>query len=253
VLVPADGQAQRITARAYAPTSGQELEVWFNGHLIASEHMLSGWADYSYQLPADVVKSGLNDVHLWFTRQFPSSGAKLATRTIGETGVDSPANLTVESAGMEVGNLARIFVDGVDRSPHGRGYNLVAIDPASGEVLRAESFDTHLDENASQQLAVFLEALPRGSIVASAIADEASRLLGQDAVDALQGIGAEVDLRDRFRWGHAIIGVKGAPPGSAIEAAGWMRPQVLVVGDGLTEPEVAVGFGTITLTAVGAE
>ena len=78
--------------------------------------------------------------------------------------------------------------------------------------------------------------VPAGRIVAVAAADEASRLLGQEAVEALRGIGAEGDLREKFRWGHAIIGVQGAAPGTALEAMDWMRPVSVVVGEGATEP-----------------
>ena len=91
--------------------------------------------------------------------------------------------------------------------------------------------------------------MPAGYLVAVAAADEASRLLGPEAVAALQGIGATGDLREKFRWGHAIVGVRGAPPGTALELMDWMRPVTLVVGDGATEPDLAAAFATITFAA----
>jgi hypothetical protein len=104
------------------------------------------------------------------------------------------------------------------------------------------AFDTHSDENASGALAHFLSSVPTGHIVAIAAADEASRYLGEDAVESLRGIGAMGDLRGRIRWGHAIIGVKGAPSGTAMEALGWMRPVTVVAGEGATEPSLAAAF-----------
>jgi hypothetical protein len=42
-------------------------------------------------------------------------------------------------------------------------------------------------------------------------------------------LGAKDDLRGRFRVSHAFVGVKGAPPGSAIEAIG-PKPVEISVG-----------------------
>jgi len=78
-----------------------------------------------------------------------------------------------------------------------------------------------------------------------AAADEASRLLSPQAVEALRTIGASGDLRDHFRWGHAIVGVKGGLPGTALEALDWMRPVTLVVGEAATEPHLAAAFSSI--------
>jgi len=155
----------------------------------------------------------------------------------------------VQSAGLEVGSLAHIYVDGRDVAPGGRGYNVAIIDPDTGQVLETAAFDTHLDEAASGALAEFLSAVPRGRIVAVAAADEASRLLGEDAAQALRGIGAAGDLREKFRWGHAIVGVQGAPSGSALEALDWMQPVTVVAGEGATEPELAAAFADIVFTS----
>jgi hypothetical protein len=68
-------------------------------------------------------------------------------------------------------------------------------------------------------------------------------------VAALRGIGAQGDLRDKFRWGHAIIGVQGAGSGTALEAVDWMRPVAVVVGEGATEPHLAAAFSEINFSA----
>ena len=64
-------------------------------------------------------------------------------RQIGSTGVASPVHITVRSAGKNTGDFGHIYVDGVDVSPNQRGYNLAAIDPATGALLAAAAFDTH--------------------------------------------------------------------------------------------------------------
>ncbi len=258
LLLPANGQAQRLSFRAYAPADGQQLRIEANGRNVARLDLAAGWLDYEVALAAEMVREGLNEVWLHFETLVPAEEVQLSSWAIADTGssgelsrtVESPVNLVVQSAGQEVGNFGHIFVDGVDVSPGERGYNLAVIHPVSGEVVAAAAFDTHLDPGASRALAAFLGDVPPGHIVAVAAADEASRLLGEEAVAALRTLGARGDLRERFRWGHAIVGVKGAAPGAALEALDWMRPVTLVVGEGATEPGLAAALATIRLTAI---
>jgi len=67
---------------------------------------------------------------------------------------------------------------------------------------------------------------------------------------ALRTIGAQEDLRGMFRWGHAVIGIKGAQPGQALEATGLLRPVSVRVGQGLTEPAVAAAFDWVRFERV---
>ena len=97
-------------------------------------------------------------------------------------------------------------------------------------------FDTLGDPAASRQLATWVQSLPDGTIVAGAVKDEASGQLGAEAVQALATLGVGGDLRGHYRESHAFVGVKGALPGSAIEALG---PRLLELRVG--EPDA--GFG----------
>jgi hypothetical protein len=132
---------------------------------------------------------------------------------IGATGAVSPGELRVE------GGEGSIRLDGREVSPSRRGYNLVALSP-DGEVTRAANFDTFIDYRASRRLAAWVRALPAGTVVAGAVRYDASGQLTQRAVDALRQLGVTADLRNRFAAGHAFVGVKGAPPGTALEQAG---------------------------------
>jgi len=62
--------------------------------------------------------------------------------------------------------------------------------------------------------------IPDGYIVAVAVKDDGAPHLTESAVQALQSLGAQTDLRGTQHLSHAIIGVKGAPPGTALEASG---------------------------------
>lgn len=250
LLVPLNGKRQEMRFRAFAPGAGQGLRVEVNGNPVARIDMAAGWMEYRLALPQEAVIQGLNDIWFRFDRLFPASQVRLSPRSIGQTGLDAPANLVVQSAGQEVGDFGHIYIDGRDLSLNGRGYNIVVLDPGSGEVVSRVTFDTHLDAEASRAMAAFLAEVPLGSIVAVAAADEASRLLEGTAVAALQGIGAAGDLRAKFRWGHAIIGVQGTLPGTALEATDWIRPVAVAAGEGLTEPEAAAAFAGILFTAL---
>jgi hypothetical protein len=146
-----------------------------------------------------------------------------ATRRIGRTGVISPVDLQVMSAGMGTGDDASISVNAHQRSINQRGYNLVAIDPASGDQLWSDNFDTFASPEASGRLARALKRLPAGTIVAAAVKDEASNQLTAAAVAALRSLGGQEDIRGRYRVSHLLIGVKGAAPGTAIERTGYTR------------------------------
>jgi hypothetical protein len=249
LLVPLNGESQLLAYQAYAPLPGQRMRVEVNGVEAGVDDMAPGWMDYEVAMDGSTVVPGLNEVWLRFEATYPAGQLELSPRTIGETRVAAPVNLAVESAGQEVGDFGHIFVNGRDVSPNERGYNVAIIDPETGDVEQTASFDTHLDESASKEMARFLLSAPPGWIVAVAAADEASRLLGQEAVDALRGIGAAGDLRGKYRWGHAIVGVQGATPGSALESLDWMRPVRAVVGEGMTEPRGAAAFSSIVFTA----
>ena len=246
LLVPLQGGPATMSFRAYAPAAGQRLWLEAGDWHSDDVDLAPGWHDYRLALP---LETGLNELWLHFEDLTPTASVRQAGRAIGTTGVEAPANLVVQSAGLEVGSFAHIYVDGRDVVSNERGYNVAVIDPASGQVLQTAAFDTHLDEAASGALAEFLSAVPQGRIVAVAAADEASRLLGEDAVQALGGIGAAGDLREKFRWGHAIVGVRGAPPGSALETLDWMQPVTVVAGEGATEPSLAAAFADLVFTA----
>ena len=253
LLAPLSGREQQMAFRAYAPVGGQRLRLEVNGLPVTQISMVDGWMDYEVTLPAEAVQEGLNEVWLRFGTLIPASQVRLSERSIGQTGVESPVNLVAHSAGQEVGDFGHIYVDGQDASPNERGYNVAVIHPETGVVEQTAAFDTHLDAAASERLAGFLSGVPEGRIVAVATSDEASRLLGEDTVEALRGIGAQGDLRDRFRWGQAIIGVQGATAGTALEAMDWMRPVAVVAGEGATEPGLAAAFAGISFRATTSE
>jgi Interleukin-like EMT inducer len=147
---------------------------------------------------------------------------------IGRTGIGSPRDLAVTSGGQPYGDLASIQLDGVEMARGRRGYNLLAVDPDGTRVTTA-FFDTFLKPEAAHEMAAWIGALAPGTIVAGAVKDEASGRLTAEAVAALHDLGVSGDLRGRFRESHAFVGVKGAPPGTAVQALG-AGPATVAVG-----------------------
>jgi hypothetical protein len=250
LLVRLNGEAQVMWLRAFCPARGQALTAVFNGRQLDPIELDQGWGEYKLEVPAAYVKAGLNELRFRFTYLFPIGDYRLASYFVGGMAAISPVSITVGSAGQEVGDFGHIYVDGRNISPEGRGYNLAVIDPQTGVVEATASFDTHLDEGASGTMADFVASIPEGHMVAVAVRDEASRLLGEEAVQALRTIGAEGDLRGKFRWGQAIIGVKGAQPGRAVENLASLRPAVVYVGEGTTEPHLAAAFRLVRFVTV---
>jgi hypothetical protein len=207
LLVHLNGEAQMMWLRAFCPAWDQELTVIFNGRRLGPIELEQGWGEYKLEVPAEHVRPGLNEVRFHFAHLFPIEDYRQGSYFIGGTAAISPVAITVESAGQEAGDFGHIYMDGRNVSPEGRGYNLAVMDPQTGAVEATASFDTHLDGEASQAMADFMASIPEGRIVAVAVRDEASRLLSEEAVQALRTIGAEGDLRVKFRWGQAIIGV----------------------------------------------
>jgi hypothetical protein len=178
----------------------------------------------------------------------------LTPSPIGATGSRLPPGATVAvwSAGEEVGDGAEIWINGRDMAaglPQ-RGYLLAAMQP-TGALLAAEAFDTHANAAESARLAEWIEQWPQGTIVAGAVADEASYSLGEEAAAALRSLGVRTDLRGQFRWSHAFVGVVGAPAGSALEAADLLRPAAVWLGPPVTGERVYGAIGPIHWRGAG--
>ncbi len=250
-------QDTTLTIQFFTPTASQTVRVNVNGNLIGSLTTQQGWHEYALTAMSGVWRAGMNEIVLQFDALAPVAAvqegdgfASLTTSfAIGKTGVSSPASIVVRSAGSEVGDFAHVFVNGSDAAQNTRGYNVVVVNEKTGAVESSAAFDTFASADESARLAQFIGKIPSGRIVSVAVRDEASRSLTSEAVDALRSIGAMEDLRGKFRWSHAMIGVKGAAPGSALEVASETMPAQRVVGVGAMEPQVAAAVEWVKIEA----
>ncbi len=244
LLLPLSPQGGELTVQLRAPGPGQQVRAEIGGWQSAPHAVDEAWQPITIQVPPGVARPGLNDIDLVFDRTFPVEDALVAD---AEPDARSPLAVLVESAGEETGDFGHIWVNGVDAVPNPGepGYQVVVIDPALGRVTDRGYFNTLADPAASEALAQFIDAVPSGYWVAVAAADDASLALQPAAVDALHTIGATGDLRGRFRWGHAILGTKGAAPGTALEAMGALQPVTVYRGGPWHSPYVAAALRTL--------
>jgi hypothetical protein len=127
--------------------------------------------------------------------------------------------IQVSSFGLLAGDDSSVTVDGMERGLRRRGHNLVVIDSKTGQVREARSFDL-VDDLAGTEgarLAAFLQSVPAGQIVCDSVRDDGSLNATDQVVAALRSIGALGRLRGRYRHSYAVVGVKGARPGTAVE------------------------------------
>jgi hypothetical protein len=93
---------------------------------------------------------------------------------------------------------------------------VTVIDPVTQVVEAVHGFDTSANEFERDQLHDFLANIPEGKVVIVALRGPATSFLNLDTVAALQTLGAATGPTDHA-VSYALIGVKGAPPGTALE------------------------------------
>lgn len=228
------GNDYRLTVIAlpfvYPGAPEQRMTLWVNGHRLETLRLAEGWNTYQWQVPARFLQSGLNELSFEFARLDRPAEVVPGNGAIGQTGVQAPTAIEVNSGGPA--DFAYITVgsgdEARDGSVHRPGYNIAVIHPRSGRILDRRGFD--LTQSGSEEeaaaLADFIRRVPPGRIVVVAL-QGAPVYWSEEVVAALREIGGQTDLQGTTDWSHAIIGVKGAAPGTAMEVAGpergWLR------------------------------
>ena len=234
--MPVDGPAShqfqaRLLPFDYPGADVQTATLYANGHRLETQELSAEWAEYTWLVPSSAMREGLNDLRFEFGRLDAPAEVLPGSGSIGGTGVQAPAAIEVNSGGPA--GFAYITVEGdggsEDGSVHSPGYNVAVIDANTGRLLQRQGFDTTPDGSQAQAaaLAAFIEAIPEERIVVVASQGDGAANLTAEAVAAFAAIGAKADPQGSSGWSHAIIGVKGAAPGTALEAAGpengWLR------------------------------
>ncbi len=216
---PAYQLSLRVHPFSYAGAPVQRVQAFVNGRSLGEPISLeAGWSVIRLDVPAGVVRNGLNRITLAFDWTARPREVLPTDVHIGQTGVEAPVDIEVNATA----DFASITLEDdrgtrVDGSAGRRGYNVALIDPRSGRLLERRGFDTAANAYEAERLARFLQEAPNGVIVVVATRGPGTAHLTDQAWAALQEIGAGQDPRVMPDASHAIIGVKGAPPGSAAE------------------------------------
>jgi hypothetical protein len=117
--------------------------------------------------------------------------------------------IKVQSGGYHSGNFSKILINENTMSVSSRGINMVVIDPVQGVLVEAVSFDTHISEDESDDLARLVDWLHPGMIVICAGKDDIFEHLTNAARVALKQLGSGHinDIKYRDSW--CMIGEKG--------------------------------------------
>lgn len=182
-----------------------------NGVDLGRRELVATWQILVFSVPASALRRGVNRLCL---DHRPLVKPAVPPRAIGRTGLKAPVDLAAHSTGEH----AEIWVDGRQVGLDQRGMNAVAVDASSGEVLSADAFDMAYWPDGSTLLEQWVAGQPGGAIVLLAVRRDASRLFGPRALRALRRIGATADLRRKRDARYVAIGVRGARPGTALEA-----------------------------------
>jgi hypothetical protein len=179
-----------------------------------------GWNEIQFVAPPATFQGPTARVTLRFSRADRPVDLLPGVANLGNTGVETYARITVKSAGpglSPLGELAWIEVNGEDVSQHRAGTNVTVLDPATGAVEEIRGFDTTANEFERDALHEFLHGIEPGKVVVVALRGPATSYLNLDTVAALQTLGAATGPTDHG-VSYALIGVKGAPQGTALEA-----------------------------------
>jgi hypothetical protein len=176
----------------------------------------AGWNEYSFTIPATLLDGPTTRVTLKFSRSDLPIDVLPGVGQIGQTGVELRHSITVKSGGPGIGDLAWITVDGIDASDHRDGTNVTVIEPKTGAVEAVRGFDTTANEFERDRLHQFMANIADGKVVIVALKGPATSFLNLETVEAFKTLGATTGPTDHA-VSYALIGVKGAAEGSALE------------------------------------
>ncbi|XP_028407373.1 uncharacterized protein LOC114529999 [Dendronephthya gigantea] len=111
---------------------------------------------------------------------------------------------------------ATIEVDGKDYAMRKRGYNVVVLNPVTGNVESRASYDTHASAHAGHYFSTFLNNIASRRIVLVAIQDEASKRVTRSVYTALWRLGARNLIKHEYRSSFAFIGWSGPGKNSIV-------------------------------------
>ncbi|GIK40738.1 MAG: hypothetical protein BroJett011_45710 [Chloroflexota bacterium] len=209
----------QIAPFSYPGMPQQAVSLFLNDRLLADNLSLhEGWQMVEVKLPETGLVSGLNRLTLSFAQTAQPRRVLPANRLIGQTGVETPVDLELNSGSDFAFMTVGFGDDTVDASAHRQGVNVAVIHPQSGQVTAVRGFDTAANPFEAAALSQFIAEIAPGQIVLVASQDlDATAFFNEDTLTSLQSLGLS---GDSLSAPFTAIGVKGAPAGTALQMTG---------------------------------
>lgn len=172
----------------------------------SSERLSTNRRQGGVSLSADSLES---NVTANIASSGPSSSSLGAIPIPNMTKGSTTFTIKVQSGGFHSGNFSKILINESTLSVSSRGINMVVIDPVQGVLLESVSFDTHISEDESDDLARLVDWLQPGMIVICAGKDDCYEHLTTAARLALKQLGSERISEVKYRDSWCMIGEKG--------------------------------------------
>ncbi|MCS6827462.1 MAG: hypothetical protein NZ553_12680 [Caldilinea sp.] len=210
----------QVTAHpfTYPDSPPQQVALTINGHRLDAQPLPDGWRTLAWTVPGARLKSGLNRLELTWSYAAAPRKVIPGERMIGATGMELPIDADLK-AFADGGFIALFDEEGrqIDASAGRHGVNLTVLDRRSGRVLEKAGFDTTASEAENERLIAFVEQIPEGAPTLVVTYGEATTYLSEEALRVLERIGAALTLDDVRGRHFAVVGVKGAAPGTAAQ------------------------------------
>lgn len=219
-LEPAATYAVQVKAHpfAYPGSPAQQIGLIVNGERLEQRPLPDGWQTLTWAVPGSLLENGLNRLELTWAYAAVPREVMRGDRLIGATGVSLPIDADLKA--FDGGGFIALFDEEGEQSDasYGRlGVNITLLDPQSGEVLDKAGFDTTASTTESERLVEFVNAIPDNGLALVVTYGNATAYLDETAVQALNSLGADLTV-DTLRGNQlALVGVKGAAPGSAAQ------------------------------------
>lgn len=210
----------RVHPFVYPGAAPQRVRLTVNGvqEWGQAQPLRDGWQEIIWQIPGSALVDGLNRLDLqWEAAAIPRE-VMPGDRAIGATGVQLPIDADLK-AFADGGFIALFDETGQqsDASAGRRGVNLTVLDPRTGAVLDKAGFDTTASAAESERLAAFVANVEAGSPVLVVSYGDATAHLSEEALTALNSLGAALTMEEVRGQFFAIAGVKDAAPGAAAQ------------------------------------
>jgi hypothetical protein len=229
-----------ITLRPAFPNT--RVQIWLGGHAVFDRTLAEAWQSYPLRIPEAQLGAGLNYLHV--KQELPSP----RWWPVGTTGRSLSTEITMESAGFLQGKSATIVWGKKKREEQRRGVVVYRLEAEGRSYEALGVYDTYVSVEQTQRFVSMVEGLKPGTLVALAVSDEASRFWNAKGDAALRSLGAQQGLTGRYRWSYAMIGVKGAKPGQALEQVEASRRASVSVGRALPDRVHGVAWESLHLS-----